>query len=142
MTRLQAMRWFAEQAAGQYVIFCKGDNWCMSMISAKPKIFYPTNYMELNEDDMAFRKNFISRCPVASDCLDVTLTILHELGHYFTKEVFLQTSLVEYANAEGEEHFKQPCEIAATDWAIKWIENDENINTIVTFENAFLRAER
>ena len=96
-----------------------------------------------------FCSNFRSRCSRAKGFADVTLILLHELGHFEAYEEYNEeeycrrkaideirktSSTLEEAN---EKYFKLPEEIAATEWAINWLSNAENRKTAKKFEKKF-----
>ena len=136
MTHLQAIRWFASYVANTHVVLVKDNEWCMDVWSAKPRLHLPQDLFEHDDYDDIFRSDFVRRCPVAINFSDITLTILHEIGHYFTREVFF-SCYTEYENVTGFEYFSIPYEVAATDWAIAWLQDAENREIAKRFEEDF-----
>lgn len=133
MTQLQAIRCFLSMITDTKVIISRRrDEWGMYIQGNVPTIIIPRDPNEEGED---FRNNFISRCPIAKNYMDVTISILHEMGHYFTRNDFLDFDPTPYANYKGIKHFEIPDEIAATDWAIQWLENHEPL--AMAFEKLF-----
>lgn len=140
MNKLQAIHWFADTVAKEHVVIMRErTEWAMYVHRPYPYMSIPKelNYISTNKWEHEFRKDFCKRYPTAWRFSDVTLSILHEIGHHFTREVFLETDEEEYENARGFDHFKQPCEIAATDWAIKWLKQKENRKIAEQFEEIF-----
>lgn len=93
-----------------------------------------------------FTDNFRSRCTIAKGFADITLTLLHELGHFEAHEEFedydrvksikyiLSTYPREKVNLE---YFKLPDEMAATEWAIEWLQDAEHRRIAKAFEKKF-----
>lgn len=143
MTRLQAIRKFADIAAGEHVI-CSFElnEWAMSMIDAHPRLMLPRDLMQNDEGDKLFRKDFVERCPMGQGFANVTLSILHEIGHHFNREEYIFCDYEEYENAHGSEHFKLKCEVVATDWAIEWLQDPFHRKIAKAFEHEFFGAVR
>lgn len=128
MTKIQAIREFATFVLNEYVTIarnrCTDNNWAMDIMNKTPRLMLPIELdLPLDESDKAFRKDFIERCPIAVEFSDVTLTILHECGHWATRAVM---DIVEYdkdvALAYTDElYMTNPWEILATQWAICWL---------------------
>ena len=138
MTKLQAIRWFADFVADDHVFITRSDDWSSSMYDRHPRITIPYDLTKHDEGDRLFRIDFVKRCPLARGFADVTLSILHEIGHHFHREEFIfMTDVKEYEEAEGMEHFKFPCEVVATDWAIAWLQNPQNRKIAKEFEKDF-----
>lgn len=98
-----------------------------------------------------FRENFVRQCPIAKGFADITLAMLHELGHHEVAEIIeedykdynrearikdireeLPRELVNYA------YFLLPDEMLATKWAIQWLEESaENRKIAKQFEKEF-----
>ena len=65
------------------------------------------------------------------------------MGHHFNREVFIfQTDMKEYEEATGADHFKLPCEMVATDWAITWLQDPTNRKVAKAFEKDFFTSAR
>lgn len=102
---------------------------------------YDTIYFTLDcdEGDVAFRENFISRCPIAEKYSDALLSVLHEMGHIATSEE------MDWAGRDDcesyEEYFAQHDEMLATNWAIDWLNNKANEKLAKVFEEKWLTAE-
>lgn len=142
MTRLQAIRKFADIVAGEHVIIIRSDDWALSMVDAKPRLLLPYNLMKNDEGDKQFRQDFVERCPLGRGFANVTISILHEIGHHFNREEYIFCDYDEYENAYGFDHFKLPCEIVATNWAIEWLQDPENRKIAKAFEREFFTAVR
>lgn len=95
-----------------------------------------------------FRKDFEKRCPLARGFSDVTISILHEIGHRMTdKEIprdfrrWEALKEIEKQAKTTEEkcflYFSITDEILATNWAINWLSNAENRKTAKAFEKRF-----
>lgn len=142
MTKLQAVRKFADLVAGEHVICTRSDDWAMSLNDPKPRLLVPTDLMKNDEGDKLFRVDFIARCPMARGFANVTISILHEVGHHFHREEYIFCDAEEYDNAHGTDHFKLPCEVVATDWAIEWLQDPEHRRLAKQFEREFFKAIR
>jgi hypothetical protein len=103
-----------------------------------------------NKGHADFSVNFYSRCPMAKGFANITLILLHELGHICTDgdlEDWSWLDRVEALDDIGEKcktrreknfaYFKLPDEKAATDWAIEWLQNPENRKLAKAFEKKF-----
>lgn len=139
MTKIQAIRQFASTVANEPVAIKRTDEWASYVNHPYPYISVPKNLSVKDEGDRAFRRDFVSRCPMARGFADVTLSVLHELGHFFNRDSF------DESQEEGEEfetHFSLPCEIIATNWAIEWLQSKENRRVAKAFEKEFFGTVR
>lgn len=139
MTQIQAIRKFASEVAGTYVTIARRrDDWGMSLADYRhPRLILPHDLKQNDEDDKAFRRDFVNRCPIARGFASVTLSILHEVGHFMCPSEFLEQDPAEYAKATGNDHFKLPCEIVATNWAIGWLQDPINRKKAKAFEKQY-----
>lgn len=138
MTKLQAIRKFADIVAEEHVIICRErDVWSMCMADNKPRLILPVDIDAIDNDDRIFRNDFIRRCPLARGFAHVTLSILHEIGHHFNREIYIFSDIVENEDETTEEHIKLPYEIVATDWAINWLQNPTNRKIAKQFEKEY-----
>ena len=136
MTKLQAIRWFASEVAGEYVTLARQrDDWSISMADTKPRLILPHDLNQNEIEDKMFRADFVKRCPMAKGFANVTLSILHELGHHFNREAVICADKLVGDNME--EHLTLPHEVIATDWAINWLQNKENRKTVKKFEKIY-----
>lgn len=143
MNRVTLIRNFASLACGEHVIICRDrDVWSFSMIDSRPRLILPVDLDARDESDKLFRKDFVARCPMARGFADVTLSILHELGHHFHREEYIFCDYDEYENAYGADHFKLPCEKVATDWAIAWLQGPNHRRQAKAFEREYSKAKR
>ena len=142
MTKLQAIRKFADYAAGTHVIIIREENWAMSLADAKPRLCLPYDLTQNDENDKLFRLDFVLRCPCARGFANVTLSILHEIGHHFNRESYFMTDSEQYDASVGYWHFMLPCEMDATDWAIEWLQDPTNRKVAKAFEREFFKAVR
>lgn len=135
MTKVQAIREFASLVAGERVTIPRErDCWSMSMASVKPRLILPPDPDQNDEEDKAFRRDFISRCPIAKGFANVTLSILHEIGHHFNREIYISRDENE---EDYESHFALPYEIVATDWAIAWLQDPTHRKIAKDFEKKY-----
>ena len=93
-----------------------------------------------------FTDNFRSRCTMAKGFADVTLTLLHELGHFeayeeienYDRAKSIKHILATYPReVVNLEYFKLPDEMAATEWAIEWLQDAQHRKVAKAFEKKF-----
>lgn len=142
MTKLQAIREFMQYAVGEYVSISRTRfdcNWGMIISNKTPSICIPKDLEYTpTEADKAFRKDFVRRCPTAQGFANVTLTLLHECGHWITRSAM---DMIEYDKSinvlTDEEYFSNPWEMLATQWAICWLLCPENRKIAKDFEKKY-----
>ena len=108
------------------------------------------NFEELNAvGAKMFRADFVERCPMAKGFASVTLSLLHELGHFSSQQDFdgydRDAVLKEMAEKFPIEminfiYFMLPDEMSATDWAIEWLSDPEHRKTAKKFEKEFFKC--
>ena len=141
MNRVSLIRNFASLAAGEKVIIPRErSEWSMLMTDSHPRLILPVDLDAKDEDDKLFRADFVARCPLARGFADVTLSILHEIGHHFHREEYIFCDYEEYENARGVDHFHLECEMVATNWAIEWLQNPAHRKIAKAFERAYFKA--
>ena len=103
------------------------------------------------ESSKIFRSYWVERCPMLKGFSDITISLLHELGHLETNEEIrpeFPVAMREIALMGIEERFDNdldrnrfyfalPDEKAATEWAIKWLSDAENRKKAKKFEKKF-----
>jgi hypothetical protein len=141
MTKLQAIREFINCVAGEHVTIarerCDCGNWAMDIDSSTPRLILPKDFEYRDELDKEFRKDFTTRCPLAKGFSDVTLTILHEFGHWFNRNVVDIVVYSAMVRDETNDYFANPYEVLATQWAICWLLCPDNRKTAKAFEKHF-----
>lgn len=109
---------------------------------------YSIEQLYYSKGSKEFRANFVKRCPLARGFADVTLALLHELGHFYTAcndfgdyDRKTELAFVRALPAEmiNRFYFELPDEQAATNWAIEWLNNPENRKTAKAFEKKFFK---
>ena len=140
MMQVQLIREFASKAIGDRVTIARkrmSNNWGMDINNKpNPRLLVPSviNYIP-EEEDIAFREDFVNRCPLANNFSDITLAILHELGHWATRK---EIDWIEDAEIKREavsnEYFDIPSEYIATEWAIGWLATYEHRKLAREFE--------
>ena len=100
-------------------------------------IYYSTTVD--SDGDIAFRANFISRCPIAVNYSDALISLLHEMGHIVTGTEMTGDYATECETYE--EHFALHDEMIATNWAIDWLNDKANENLAKEFDNNWLIAD-
>ena len=117
------------------------NNFGMSWIEdEEPRLHLPKdlNYKR-DKRDYAFRRDFINRCPSARGFSNITLSLLHECGHWATRSVMNQW---EYDKAvkrvcTQEEYMAIPWEHLATEWASCWLASPWNRKIAKNFEKEY-----
>lgn len=142
MTKLQAVRWFANTVAQQKVVIARNritNNWMMSTNELRMVIPTDLEY-EPEESDNTFRLDFIHRYAPARELMDITITILHEIGHYFTRFDYDMDEdyILRRKASTMSEYLRIPCERLATDWAIAWLHDLEHWAIAKQFEADFM----
>lgn len=100
-----------------------------------------------------FRENFVHNCPMAKGFADITLAMLHELGHHEVAEIvdehysdYDRKGMIKKIEEElprelrNYAYFMLPDEDLATSWAIQWLEESaENRRIAKQFEKEFFK---
>lgn len=117
MKKNQIIKLFIQEITNHNWKVKKSFQWCINL---KDTLYYAED--EGTESAQAFRADFLARCPIAANYLDITLSILHEIGHYMTRDKmnFIYPDTYTY-----KEYFAAHDEVIATDWAINYIINNE-----------------
>lgn len=93
-----------------------------------------------------FRQHFINICPMGKGFADITIILLHEIGHFASEQDFdnydRAISLKELDKKYSREiinfaYFQLPDEASATNWAIEWLQSKENRAIAKAFEKKF-----
>ena len=140
MSELTAIRDFVELITGiRPVIARKRDDWSVVSEADSMRMTVPTVYTG-TEFDRIFRADFVRRCPLARGFADVTISILHEMGHFATRENFnseVYLKQVEEAGCDMDKYMAIPYEALATCWAICWLMDPDNRKEAKNFEKKF-----
>lgn len=144
MGKLKEIRNFVEDVTGvRPVIYKKRDDWATYLCGKeRMEMSVPANFDERDDRDHAFRKNFCDRCSIAKGFSNVTLSILHECGHFMTQEIFCFGAYAKYRDNAGTdmtEYMAIPYEMIATQWAICWLNNPANRKIAKRFEKKFFK---
>lgn len=144
MTKLQAIRFFMSFVLEEKITIAKDkfedSNFGMDIFNSNPRVKLPRNLnFKPDECDKAFRKNFIKRCPLAQGFSSITITLLHECGHWATRSIM---NIVEYEKMHQqihsqEEYMEIPWEHLATEWAICWLYSPVNRKIAKVFEKEY-----
>lgn len=141
MTKLQAIREFINYVAGEHVTIaherCDCGNWGMDIGGSTPRLILPKDFEYRDKLDEEFRKDFTARCPLAKGFSDITLTILHEFGHWFNRNVMNIVVYDAMVQDETANYFANPYEVLATQWAICWLLCPTNRKIAKAFEKHF-----
>lgn len=149
MTKLQAIRKFMGLVLDEQVVIARDkyadSNFGMSISNPVPRVKLPSNLNFIpDEVDKAFRRDFVNRCPLARGFSSITLTLLHECGHWATRSVM---DVVEYDKMHWqaytqEQYMAIPWEHLATDWAICWLYSPVNRKIAKAFEKEYFGYEK
>lgn len=144
MTKLQAIRDFCSFVCEDKVTIAKDrypfNNWGMNIGEKHPRLKLPKHIpCDIEEVDKIFRKDFVNRCKMAQGFSHVTLTLLHECGHWATRSVI---NIAEYCRLRAkvnseEEYLAIPWERLATEWAICWLNSPANRKVAKQFEKNY-----
>ena len=136
MGRITAIRKFADTALGEKVVIVRRrDDWAMSVSDKSPRLILPKDTQQNSKEDKLFRKDFIRRFKSAQGFANVTLSILHEVGHWMTRyDIDWDKYFAEQENVFGQGYFELEAERKASDWAIKWLSDPTNRKIAKAFE--------
>jgi len=148
MTKLQAIREFCAFVCNDKITVARDkfsyNNWAMDIANTNPRIKTPKEFVaKPDASDKIFRKNFVERCPLANGFAHITLTLLHECGHWATRSAF---DAIEYDKAVQKAYCQTmymdiPWERLATEWAICWLQSPINRKIAKQFERKYFGKE-
>lgn len=148
MTKLQAIRAFCSFVCEDKIVIARdrfyGTNYGMNPLGEHPRLKLPQDLNAPYDDaDRRFRRNFVERCPIAQGFSNITLTLLHECGHWATRSIL---NVVEYEKMVQKAYTQEmymdiPWEHLATDWAICWLNDPINRKIAKGFERAYFGHE-
>lgn len=101
---------------------------------------------KLDDEEHEFQNHFRKMFPEAKGFADVTICLLHELGHLSSQQKFDGFDREETLRKIYEQvpphlrnayYFMMPDEMNATIWAINWLKNPENRKIAKRFEKKF-----
>ena len=113
------------------------------------------NFDELyNENAKIFRRCWSLKAPILKGFSDITISLLHELGHLETNDEIRKTfhlfvrelamigiqSKAESIEEANVMYFLLPDEKMATEWAIQWLSVKENRKLAKKFEKKFFKC--
>lgn len=161
------MKWFFDATADDLINHTfKGQTSILTTIQRAPIVHNDSKWCAVNCEDFEdlhfeirynleqlncrgnkeFRKNFIELCPMGRGFADVTLSILHEVGHHACADMefedYDRETELEFLHKVPREfvnfmYFMLPDELAATNWAIEWLQNADNRKRAKQFEKEF-----
>ncbi len=144
MTKLQAIRAFMNYVLGEKIVIAndkyEDSNFAMDISNSIPRIKLPRNLtFTPDEADKAFRKDFIERCPMAQGFSSITITLLHECGHWATRSIMdiVEYDKMKYNADTPEDYINIPWEHLATEWAICWLYSPVNRKMAKVFEQFY-----
>ena len=144
MTKLQAIREFMTFVLGEKTTIARDkfsvNNFAMDIMNKTPRVKLPENLnCKPDLSDKLFRDNFVSNCPLARGFSNITLTLLHECGHWMTRS---NLNIIEYDKMRDKAYTMQmymaiPWEMLATQWAICWLYDPCNRKVAKEFEKKY-----
>ena len=139
--RLALIRDFVELVTDvRPVIPAHRDDWAVVSNPSSMRLTVPADFTEHKDTDKAFRKDFTDRCPMAKGFADVTISILHECGHFATRDNFnweVYEKQTAKAGSDMKKYMAIPYEMLATCWAICWLMDPDNRKAAKEFEKKF-----
>lgn len=124
----------------------KRNNFCAFTDDKGESVFrIGYNLNKLNDDNRDVRKTFTSRSPICHGFANITLILLHELGHFSSQQEFEdydreeEIDFIRSIPYEFAKHmyFLLPDEMSATDWAVEWLQDAEHRRIAKRFEKKF-----
>ena len=140
----KAIKAFAQAAMeNQKVYVSMQDEWASDIYCAVCRIICPKNpFTQCDEEDIAFREDFYSRCPFSERFSDIIISTLHEIGHWIHRR-YTRENLDEYIEmcnktaGDMQKYLQIPIERMATDWAIEWLSEPSNREIARDFDRQF-----
>lgn len=138
------------------ILLCKADEFaaeCVDCVAECDELEIYYNFENLyGEGAKLFRTYWTKKVPMLKGFANITLTLLHELGHLETNDKIRQTFSVEmrkltwfaidnkFNNVDDKNYhyFAMPDEASATQWGIDWLSNAEHRKIAKIFEKKFL----
>lgn len=130
---------------GKYCAYCSDEGKTFRIGYDKKDI--ASNFFPGNAD---FSVDIYRRCPMTRGFANITLSLLHELGHICTNdkvENWDTQKRIDRINEIRQQYktrreinfayFKMPDETMATDWAIAWLQDPEHRKIAKAFEKKF-----
>ena len=118
-------------------------------------IGYAKNLMNNPYHNNYFTSDFRRRCSIGKGFTGITLSLLHEMGHFATEEkckkdnpdycrgmAIFEAQCKAKTNKELNEkyYFRLPDETYATEWAIEWLKDAEHRKIAKAFERKFFEC--
>lgn len=119
MKRSKAMRKLARKITGENIKINKGKYWETNW---ENKIWWADD--EDTEGAKAFKDFFIKHCPMAKDFNNITISLLHEIGHIMTID---ESYGEQIKTKDNEKYFTSHDEWIATEWAINFLINNTKL---------------
>ena len=129
MNQIQSIRQFAAIVIGEKITISNRrlqDTWEIAIGGKSPYLYLPCNLNYKGDEwDKMFREDFVSKYTPANSLSDITISLLHELGHWMTRFDFdEEEDLRERRVADTpQKYLALQCEMLATAWAIEWLSN-------------------
>ena len=145
MTKLQAVRDFVSKVCGEPVTFSRihfcNTNFAIFLDEKNPRMKLPTELDELEwtEADKITRNYLIAMSPVVRGFSHITLSLLHECGHWATRNVFDTKTYekMEKKYITQTQYLTIPFEQVANAWVVCWLQNHDNRAMAKRFEREF-----
>lgn len=139
MGKITTIRQFVETIVDSKIVIARErDDWGMNIDERLPHLRLPQDLCQNTAEDKMYRKYFIERCKCGKGFSNVTISLLHEIGHWKTRdEVDWEKYYNERIGVYDYDYFNLDAERKATDWAIKWLANPKNRKFAKEFEVKF-----
>lgn len=139
---VELIRKFASTAINDQVVIRRTHEcWAMDVWDRHPRLTLPEDVLQNDEQDKLFRKDFIERFPSGRGFANITISILHELGHWATQDqVDWEAYYEEIKPLHGLDYFHCHGEMVATNWAIEWLKDPEHRKIAKQFECNIFKA--
>ena len=138
------------------ILLKKGNCFCaesVDCVTDYEELEIEYNLDQIWDDGMTLFRNFwISKVPTLEDFANITLTLLHELGHLETSDEVRKTFsfqdraltweainlLCDNDKEKNYQYFAMFDEAKATQWGIDWLADERNKKVTKEFEKKFL----
>lgn len=139
MSKIDLVRQFVNTITKCNCIIAKErDDWGMNIDERQPRLTLPHDLRQNTQEDKEFRQFITSKCSITKGFSNVTISLLHEIGHWETRdEVDWEKYYTDRADVYGFDYFNLEAELKATEWAITWLQDSQNRAYAKSFERMF-----
>jgi hypothetical protein len=139
MSKITAIRQFVESIVRTKIVIARErDDWGMRVDEKLPRLILPSDLQQNTDEDKLYRKFFTDQCKCGKGFSNVTISLLHEIGHWETRdEVDWEAYYDARIGVYDYDYFNLDAELKATNWAIKWLSDPKNRKFAKAFEVKF-----